>query len=180
MKLIIEIDLDNAAFRNDNMNLNKSDISEIVDKVTDKLREGFNDFKIRDTNGNTVGFCKFEGGAQHDPTYNETILMLHDYDDTYINIVHVHPDCNLEATIKYAAQEFVATPEGKVYVETVMHGDYSAFDYSDAVNIPCEITEKYGFVIVKPECFSNVPRLHVASDGRLFPEGYVPNNEVEL
>lgn len=56
-KYLIEIDCDNAAFEYDNL---EWELSDILRRASIKLSNGELDFKLRDSNGNTVGSAYLE------------------------------------------------------------------------------------------------------------------------
>ena len=75
MKLIIEIDLDNAAFKTER-GLDGAEILSTVQNVGLKAAHNVHcnepfTFTIKDQNGNTIGFCELVKETCHDPTYNK-------------------------------------------------------------------------------------------------------------
>ena len=59
-RYLIEIDCDNAAFE-DNL---EYELADILRKAAKKVSNGDLDFKLRDSNGNTVGSAYLEDGEE--------------------------------------------------------------------------------------------------------------------
>ena len=77
-KYLIEIDCDNAAFEDENL---EWELSDILRRASIKLSNGELDFKLRDSNGNTVGSAYLE---EDEPTEDEDPSDDEDYvDDKY-------------------------------------------------------------------------------------------------
>ena len=55
MKLVIEMNLDNAAFHDDDGDLDMSAVAGHLDRVADKIRSGNTSNAIMDMNGNKCG-----------------------------------------------------------------------------------------------------------------------------
>lgn len=62
-KYLIEIDCDNAAFEDENLGW---ELSGILRRASVKLSNGELDFKLRDSNGNTVGSAYLEEDEPED------------------------------------------------------------------------------------------------------------------
>lgn len=62
-KYLIEIDTDNAAFEDENL---EHELSQILRKASNRLANGELDFRLRDSNGNTVGFAYLEEDEDED------------------------------------------------------------------------------------------------------------------
>lgn len=54
MKIIIEIETDNAAFEDDY----KGELYRVLGAITAHIHQGLETFPIKDTNGNVIGFFK--------------------------------------------------------------------------------------------------------------------------
>ncbi len=84
------------------------------------------------------------------------MLIRHDVDNiAYSNVVYVRKGVDLESAIKQSVREFLATPEGDIY----LRGENNHFNYGDAIMIPSEITIKHGYLVVpqvQEEDFVNV------------------------
>lgn len=75
MKLVIEIDLDNAAFKTER-GLDGAEILSTVRNVGLRVAHNVHcnepfTFTIKDQNGNTIGFCELVKETCHDSTYNK-------------------------------------------------------------------------------------------------------------
>lgn len=54
---IVKFDIDNAAFQD---GFGREETARILEKIAEQVQEGSNGAKIRDINGNTVGYWKVD------------------------------------------------------------------------------------------------------------------------
>jgi len=66
MKLVIEMNLDNAAFRDDGGGLDMESVARHLDRVADKIRSGSASAAVMDVNGNKCGTYEISGEDEED------------------------------------------------------------------------------------------------------------------